>query len=147
TVGPDEVPDPDLREIAFLKNNYGAKDAPILVRWSDGVYTTSGTNDPAANFPRVQGENADDELFLGLLNRLIDQGRNVSHSRTAPNGAAAIMATEPECIGKVHKRRLNLAMQRLFAAKRIRLEQYGRPSRPQQRVVPSEREAREASEM
>jgi hypothetical protein len=53
------------------------------------------------------------------------------------NGAAAVMATEPECVGKVNKKRLNLAMQRLFAAKKIKIEKYGRPSRPQQRIVPA----------
>jgi RecA-family ATPase len=83
TVGPDDIADPDTREIEFKKNNYGAKDAPIAVRWSDGIFTVSGANDPAANFTRALAQNADDELFLKLLNRLIEQDRNVSHSRTA----------------------------------------------------------------
>jgi hypothetical protein len=140
-LGPDEISDPDIREIEFKKNNYGPKDAPVKIRWSDGIYTVSEANDPAANFVRAQAEKCDDDLFLKLLTRLIDQGRNVSHSRTATNGAPAVMATEPECIGKVNKRRLTLAMQRLFGAKKIKLEPYGRPSRPQHRIVPNEERA------
>ena len=58
---------------------------------------------------------------MKLLVRLVDQGRNVSHSRTASNGAPAVMAGEPECIGKVNKRRLSFAMQRLFAAKKVKI--------------------------
>ena len=143
----DDISDPDVRVIKFVKNNYGPKDNTLRVRWVDGIYTVSGVNDAAESPKKIHANNGDDDLFMKLLVRLVDQGRNVSHSRTASNGAPAVMAGEPECIGKVNKRRLSFAMQRLFAAKKVKIEQYGRPSRPNQRLVPHERAARAASEM
>jgi hypothetical protein len=62
-------------------------------------------------------------------------GRNVSHTpgtTYAPARFGAEAEAKAACIKSSH---LADAMTRLFAAGRIRVEQYGRPSRPYHRIV------------
>jgi RecA-family ATPase len=130
TTEKDEEPDPNLRVIEVMKSNYGPVGETITVRWRDGVFVpvaTMGTLD------RVAAEKAADDLFLKLLERFRDQGRNVSDKKTANNYAPTMLSTDPD--GKGRRKDLADAMARLFAAGTIKMESYGRPSRLFNRMV------------
>jgi hypothetical protein len=80
-----------------------------------------------------------EHVFIDLLRRYHEQGRDVSHKR-GPNYAPAQFANEDaaqQLTGKEIDRRkvLAAAMNRLFTAKKIKTENYGRPSRPYNKIV------------
>jgi RecA-family ATPase len=121
-----EMPDPDLRELVFLKNNYGPKAERILLRWRDGVFIVEPKT---GSLEKMAADAKVEELFLKLLDRFNGQGRNVSE-KSGTAYAPAIFANEPEAKAvKISKAALADAMGRLFTANRIHLEQYGFPSR------------------
>jgi hypothetical protein len=112
-----------------MKANYGPVGETITVTWKDGVFvptTAMGT------LEKLAAERAADELFLKLL-EFRDQGRNVSDKPTASNYAPRMFVTDLD--GKGRYKDFVGAMPRLFAARKIRVEDYGRPSRPYTRVV------------
>jgi len=130
TTEKDEEPDPELRVIEVMKSNYGPIGETITVRWKDGVFVPAAA---MGTFEKAAAERAAEELFLKLLGRFQDQGRNVSDKKTANNYAPAMFATDPD--GKGRHKDLADAMGRLFAAGKIKMETYGRPSRPFNRMV------------
>jgi RecA-family ATPase len=117
----DEEPDPELRVIEVMKSNYGPVGETITVRWKEGVFIPIaglGTLD------KLAAENNAEDRFLELLDRLTVQGRNVSHARTSNNYAPTVFASDPAAKGK--RNELAAAMERLFAAGKIRAEKYNR---------------------
>jgi RecA-family ATPase len=126
----DEEPDPNLRVIEVMKSNYGPVGETMTVRWKEGVFIPTT---PMGTFEKIAAERAADELFLKFLDRFTDQGRNVSDKPTANNYAPSTFAKDPD--GKGRRKDLAGAMSRLFAAGRIRMEPYGRPSRRITRLV------------
>jgi RecA-family ATPase len=130
TTEKDEEPDPNLRVIEVMKSNYGPAGETITVSWKDGVFVPTAA---IGTFEKIAAERAADELFLKLLDRLADQGRNVSDKPAANNYAPKMFATDPD--GKGRRKDLADAMSRLFSARKIRVEDYGRPSRPYTRLV------------
>lgn len=128
-----EEPDPELRQLEFLKNNYGPKAERVLLRWCDGVFKPEpGTGSLEKAAADAKAEN----LFLDLVARFNKQGRNVN-DRTGPAYAPAVFAHEPEArAAKIKKEALTDAMRRLFAGNRIHIEPCGRPSRPSFRLMP-----------
>jgi RecA-family ATPase len=123
-----EQPDNDLRELAFKKNQYGPIGDPVILRYRNGLFLPeagiSGLNKLAA-------EQQAEEVFLGLLAQFTGQGRNVSHIKMAPTYAPAEFVKDPG----IRKEALATAMSRLFAAGKIHVENYGRPSRPYSRLA------------
>jgi hypothetical protein len=73
-------------------------------------------------------------VFLTLLSQFDRQGRTVSDKPNAPTFAPAMFPKEPAA-EKTGKEAFHAAMRRLFAAGRIRVETYGRPSRPNSKIV------------
>jgi RecA-family ATPase len=130
TTEKDEEPDPNLRVIEVMKANYGPVGETITVTWKDGVFVPTAA---MGTLEKLAAERAADELFLKLLDRFRDQGRNVSDKPTASNYAPRMFVTDLD--GKGRYKDLVGAMPRLFAARKIRMEDYGRPSRPYTRVV------------
>jgi RecA-family ATPase len=126
-----ETPDPDLRELQFKKNNYGPLSQRLLLRWRNGVFVPEPGQ---GSLERMAADQKDDEVFLTLLASLNEQGRNSSPSRNSSTYAPTLMSQDPRAQG-TSKRRLADAMNRLFAAQKIRVEPYGRPSRPNSRIV------------
>ena len=92
-----EEPDPDLREIQFLKNNYGRQGDSIQVRWQRGVYVLEGA---PSSLEKLAQDQRDDERFVELLQRYDSQGRKVSDSKTANNYAPKQFAEEKGPDGK-----------------------------------------------
>jgi RecA-family ATPase len=116
-----EQPDTDLREIVFKKNNYGPIYQSIVLRYQNGLFLPVPG---VTSLDKAAAEQAADTLFLELLDRFNRQGRNVSHKKTAHNYAPTAFASDPDGKGK-HKE-LAAAMDRLFAANKIKVETYGR---------------------
>jgi RecA-family ATPase len=77
---------------------------------------------------------ADDALFLMLLDRFANEGRNVS-DKPSTTYAPSRFAEEEAKAAKAGKARLANAMRRLFAADQIRTEEYGPKWRPSHRIV------------
>jgi RecA-family ATPase len=129
----DQQPDNDLRELVFKKNQFGPISANIVLRYRNGLFLPEQS---ASGLDRIAREAKADEIFIDLLERFAGEGRNVSHNESARNYAPATFAKEAEA--KKHQLRkadLEAAMRRLFEAKKIRAEDYGRPSQPHSRII------------
>jgi RecA-family ATPase len=125
-------PDKALRQLEFMKSNYGPVAETITVRWRDGVFVP----EPKTSSPEKYAADARaNEVFLKLLERFCRQGRIVGDKR-GPSFAPALFAQEPEAkaVG-LQNRALAEAMRRLFADNKIHVENYGRPSRPAAKIV------------
>ena len=129
----DQQPDNDLRELVFKKNQFGPMSANIVLRYRDGLFLPERT---MSGLDKIARETKADETFLDLLKRFAGEGRNVSHHPTSKTYAPTAFAKETEA--KQHHLRkadLEAAMRRLFEAKKIYVENYGRPSRPYTRIA------------
>jgi RecA-family ATPase len=114
--------DSDVREIQFLKNNYGKQGDSILVRWKAGVFVPeTATN----GLEKVLQDHNDDQRFLDQLKKFEGQGRNLSHKPNANEYGPRVFAKDKGCSGK----RYEQAMERLFEANRIHVRAYGPPSK------------------
>ena len=132
TTDKGEEPDPELRELVFMKNNYGPIGARVLLRWKSGVFVPEPRE---GSLEKVAAERRAEELFLTLLNRFNGQGRNVS-DKVGPSYAPAHFAEEPEAkAARIGKPPLMAAMARLFGADKIHMEPYGYPSRGTFRIA------------
>ena len=108
----------DLRVLRRAKANYARKDDEITMRWDAGTFRTEGParfKDMVDRIEERLQEKADEAAFLACLDVLREQGRAVSHSRNAPTYAPTAMVKLAEAKG-IPKRRLERAMERLFAA-------------------------------
>jgi RecA-family ATPase len=132
TTDRDEESDPDARVLEVMKANYGPVGESVVLRWSAGLFLTVAGMGGTLN--KLAGEQYTDETFLNLLAQFASQGRNLNHSPTAPNYAPAMLAKEPGAKG-IRKAAFADAMRRLFAASRIHVSHYGRPSRPYSKLV------------
>jgi RecA-family ATPase len=123
----DPATDNGLRELTFMKNQYGPPATKLTLRYQRGLFLPeSGT----PNLEKAVAEAKADQAFLDLLDRFTAQGRNVCATPTSPNYAPTAFA------GNGFTRKpLAAAMQRLFDKHKIKIESYGRPSNPHQRIV------------
>ena len=127
-----EQPDGDLRQLEFKKNQYGPRGQNIVVRYQNGLFLPElGTS----NFDAAAREVDADRIFIDLLNRFADNGHNLSDITTSPNYAPKVFTQEAEA-KPTHLRKPEFegAMRRLFAAKKIEVETYGKPSNPHRRI-------------
>jgi RecA-family ATPase len=130
----DQVIDPDLRELEVMKANWGPTGNIIRIRWQNGVFVSDAPGRGANSFQKLASDQRAEEMFLTLLARYREQGREVSASPTANNYAPTMFSRDPSASG-IAKRAFADAMNRLFGNRKIRVDQYGRPSRPQSRLV------------
>ncbi|MGY8660943.1 AAA family ATPase [Bradyrhizobium sp. UFLA05-109] len=128
-----EQPDNDLRELEFKKNQYGPRGETLVLRYQRGLFLPEGG---ASSLDKLAQEAKADHLFLDLLRRFAGQGRNVSSTQTSPTYAPTAFSKEAEArnLG-LRKPDLEAAMSRLFAADKLHVETYGRPSRPYSRLA------------
>ena len=128
-----EQPDSDLRELQFLKNQYGPRGETLVLRYQRGLFLPEMG---VGGLDKLAREAKADEVFLDLLRRFAGQGRNVSHNLSSPTNAPAAFAGETEAKKfRLGKDDFKNAMSRLFAADKICVEEYGRPSRPYSRLA------------
>jgi RecA-family ATPase len=115
----------DLRVLRKAKANYAGTGDEIPIRWDKGAFRPEGRariKDAVDRIEERLQEKADDAAFLACLDALREQGRGVSHHPTAKNYAPKAMMGKPEIKG-ISKRRLEQAMERLFAAGLIAADQ------------------------
>jgi RecA-family ATPase len=132
---PGDQPDTDLRELQFKKSNYGPVSSSIVLRYQNGLFLPEvgmSSLDAAAREQHV------DEVFLRMLSRLTDQGRDLGQNSTASNYAPTVMLSLPEAAG-IRKSELEAAMTRLLDAGRIHVETVGPPSRQRKYLRPEPR--------
>src|SRR5262249_13783907 len=108
TTAKGEEIDSDLRELQFLKNNYGRQGDSIQIRWENGVFVTESG---PASFERIACDRDDEHRFLDLLAKYDGQGRKLSHKVAAKDYAPRVFAAEKGGIGL---KRFERAMERLF---------------------------------
>ena len=131
----DEQPDNDLRQIEFKKNQYGPTAETIVLRYQRGLFLPEGS---MSTLDKLAAEQRADELFMTLLAQFDKQGRNVSDKQTANAYAPTAFAKENTAKTQgIRKADLEAAMRRLFEAGRLRVENYGRPSRPASKLAPA----------
>ena len=124
--------DDDLRQLEFKKNQYGPIGETIVLHYQRGLFlpvASMGTLD------KLAAEQAADHLFLELLDKFHAQGRNASHIKTANSYAPTMFAKDPKAKAPGIHKTLADAMERLFAAKKIKAEEYGPPSKQHHRIV------------
>jgi RecA-family ATPase len=135
-----EQPDNDLRELEFKKNQYGPLGESIIVRYQNGLFLPEhgiSSLDKAARTAKAE------DLFMELLRQFSRQNRNVSDKATAPNYAPTAFAREEDAKKcRIKKPEFERAMRDLFKADKIRVENYGRPSRPSYKLVVADGAAR-----
>ena len=132
TTDKGEGPNSELRELVFMKNNYGPIGARVLLRWKSGVFVPEPRE---GSLEKAAAERRAEELFLTLLNRFTGQGRNVS-DKVGPSYAPALFAEEAEAkAARIGKTQVVAAMARLFSAGKIHLDPYGYPSRGTFRIA------------
>jgi RecA-family ATPase len=127
-----EQPNSDLREIEFKKNQYGPTDETITLRYQRGLFLPVAA---MGSLDKLAAEQDAENLFLELLDKFQAQGRNVSHHKTSNSYAPTVFAKDPKAKAPGIRNALADAMERLFAASRIRVEEYGRPSSPSTRLA------------
>ena len=129
---PGEQPDGDLRELQFKKNQYGPRSENIVVRYQNGLFLPERG---LSNLEKVAREAEAERIFIDLLKRFSDAGRNLSHKDSSPNFAPKVFVAEAEAKeARLRKTDFEEAMRRLFADKKIAVETYGRPSNPHERL-------------
>ena len=132
-----ETADPHARILTRRKSNYSAVGETMKLTWSGGALLQAVRPNGLA----VMSAQADeDAVFLKLLRRALGEGQTVSGSANAGNYAPKLFARRPDREG-IGKRDLEAAMQRLFVAGQIKMEEYGRASangRPKRLAVVEE---------
>jgi RecA-family ATPase len=123
TTAKGEEIDSDVREIQFLKNNYGRQGDSIQIRWENGVFVPESA---PASFERIARDRDDDHRFLDLLAKYEGQGRKLNHKAAAKDYAPRVFAAEKGSIGI---KRFEQAMERLFERKEIHVAAHGPASR------------------
>jgi RecA-family ATPase len=128
-----EQPDNDLRELVFKKNQFGPMSASMVLRYQNGLFLPEGS---MSGLDKIAREAKAEEIFLDLLKRFASEGRNLSHNVGSRTYAPTVFANETEAKKhQLRKAELEAAMNRLFEAKKIYVENYGRPSRPYSRIA------------
>ena len=125
--------DVDARTLETMKANYGRIGAKLSLRWYKGVFVEASF---AQLEPGYQAfvESGTDDIFLTILDDLTMQRRHVSHNPGSRNFAPKVFADLP--LGKAHgKKKLQEAMERLFASDRIHVAMSDGPPSRQTQIV------------
>ena len=125
----DREPDQDLRQLDLAKSNRSRRGAKIMMRWRNGVFFVEDSDKACDALTLGKAK----QVFLEVLRSCTDQGWNLSH-QPGPSYAPKLIAAEARAEG-LGKELLAKAMSALFAEKRLKVEPYGRPSRPSSRLV------------
>ena len=124
----DEQPENDLRELEFKKNQYGPLGETVCVRWHKGIFVPHGDG---TTLDALALEQTVDDLFLKIMGRLQQQGRDLSPHPTSHSYVLKIIADQAEA---PRKRDLQTAFNRLLNAGRIHIATEGPPSKSRKRL-------------
>jgi RecA-family ATPase len=126
----DPANDSGLRELTFMKIQYGPPAAKLTLRWRNGLFLPESGG--ATDLEKVASDAKADDTFLDLLDRFTQQGRNVGAALTSPNYAPTVFAKEG-C--GINRKQFEVAMRRLFADRKIHVANYGKASNQHQKLV------------
>jgi RecA-family ATPase len=126
-------PNINLRTLEGKKANYGVRGGKIDLEWKSGLFVPV---QGATGIDKMAAEQKAENVFFGLLKRLLSQGRDVSHKK-GPSFAPAIFAKETEAKG-ISPKQLDDAMTRLFEKEEIRAVTFGPPSHQRSKLEPTE---------
>jgi RecA-family ATPase len=126
----DEETDSGLRQLEVIKSNFGPIGEKVRVRWQRGVFVPDSGGSATE---RAAAEAPVNDAFMRCLDAATAQGRTVS-DKPGRNYAPAIFEKMPEA-GGIKNGAFELAMPRLFSAKRIKVETVGPKSRQKSQVV------------
>jgi RecA-family ATPase len=122
----DELPDTNLREVQFLKNQYGTLGQNMVLEYRNGLFLpVAGTINMSAAMRASKAE----QVFMELLDRFTSEGRPVSDKPHANNYAPACFAGEKNAAQGLKKKDFKEAMANLFRTQKILNKPYGPPSR------------------
>lgn len=127
-------PDPDVRVLTTKKANRSRNGGKLVLRYSRGRFICEGVEDDT---PAADRERTVDETFLAILDRMIGEGRPVSHKETANNFAPAAFEKNP-LARSITAMAFQASMERLFASGAIKTEEYGPPSKRYKQIARSE---------
>jgi hypothetical protein len=119
----DEEPDPYRRELERVKANYATRNETLQLLWKEGVFINAALDNYIAGPPPPCTD-----VFLGLLHRILSEGRHVSHKPRADNYAPTVFSSQPDK-KDYRKNEFKRAMEELFAARRIKIASYRGPDR------------------
>ena len=126
--GDDEQPDNDLRELEFLKNQYGSLGEKVILRYRNGLFLP----EPGiSNLDKAVREARVEEIFIAGLGQIVRQGRAAIYGENSPEYGPTLIAQLPEVKKeRVGKKDLVRAMNQLLAASKIHIgETDGTPSK------------------
>lgn len=123
----DELGTSNLRELVFMKNNWGQRDPTIKLRWADGLFHVEGS---LSSLSKIAREAEIDSMFMTLFRRMLDQGQHLGHNK-GPTYAPAKLADHPEA-GNMTSAQFAQAMQRLLDLGKIQIVTSGPPSKRRQ---------------
>ncbi len=119
-----EAPDDDARTLSRRKSNYARQGDQIMLRYNQGVF------EPDAKIHAMDSgylghleRDRCDRVFLELLAKVSAERGYVSDARASDKYAPRLFVMRPDRAG-FKKRDFELAMERLFAAGRIRQDTY-----------------------
>jgi RecA-family ATPase len=129
----EEAPDTSLREVKFLKNQYGTLGQNMVLEYRSGLFLpVAGTVNMSAAMRASKAE----QVFMELLDRLTRQNTIVNDKTAANNYAPTVFAREKETKEpRIKKADLEEAMRTLLRTGKITNEPYGPPSRGFTRLV------------
>lgn len=131
----DLEPDPDARVLRTVKANYGRIGGEIRLKWQDGAFRVVENAAAASAFGAIAESARADQVFLNLLDRFQAEGRHVSAFGTANNFAPTAFARHHDAAG-INRRGFHAAMDRLFAAGRIKVgKSDGPPSKRREIII------------
>jgi hypothetical protein len=129
-----ELPDNDLREIVFKKNQYGALPDSLLLRYQHGLFLPV----EGISVDRAVKEATARELFLEFMKRFAAEGRPLNSNPVTPATVYAPKVFAREERAKAAGLRANdfaEAMHQLMAEGKIWNEPHGAPSRRRYRLA------------
>ena len=128
--GTDGIPaDPDMRTLTTKKANYTKMGGQIRMRYVDGAFVVEQTNVPANYADRAAFAR---RVFIDLLCQFNATGQTVSQ-KTGRNYAPSMFASAPDSQG-LKKADFATAMKILLRDRRIKIEEYGPPSKRYSRL-------------
>jgi RecA-family ATPase len=130
------APDANDRILTRRKSNYSTIGDTLKLTWRGGaLMPTNGPN----RLDAMAAQSECDDVFMALLAKVEAENRPVTDCRTAGNSASRIFSQRPDRQG-FSRQDFEGAMQRLFAAGKIRMTEYGRSAgrgRPR-KITPAE---------
>jgi RecA-family ATPase len=125
--------DDTVRELEFMKNNYGPLADTVKLRYCNGVFVPVGSEAP---LDKAHRERAAEEKFLDVFAKLVAQGRQAfsTKKKASDEFAPYLVANHPD--GKQFSwHEYEQAMERLLANDKLYIVQSGSPSKPRERLV------------